>query len=95
MSAAPILAPRHRTGAVLRLTLNRPAARNPLSEAMLAALTVAIDAAGRDPAVHAVVLVGDGPAFSAGHDLKELTARRADADAAGPSSAVSCRPAPP
>ncbi len=65
---------------VLLLTLNRPAARNALSEAMIAALTSAMDAASRDATVHAIVLAATGPAFSAGHDLKELTARRTDAD---------------
>ena len=68
------------TGAVLRLTLNRPEARNALSEAMIASLTRAIDTASHDAAIHAVVLAANGPAFSAGHDLKELTAHRADAD---------------
>jgi enoyl-CoA hydratase/carnithine racemase len=69
-----------RHDAVLRLTLNRPEARNPLSEAMLAALTAAIDAAATEPTVHAIVLAANGPGFCAGHDLKELTARRTDAD---------------
>ena len=78
MSAVPIVV--DRTGAVLRLTLNRPDARNALSEAMLAALTGAIDNAGRDTGVHVIVLSANGPSFSAGHDLKELTAHRTDAD---------------
>ena len=62
------------------LTLNRPHARNSLSEAMLAALGDALTAIGRDRSVRAVVLTANGPAFSAGHDLKELNARRADQD---------------
>jgi enoyl-CoA hydratase/carnithine racemase len=65
---------------VLTLTLNRPAARNSLSEAMLAALGGAIARAGRDAQVRAIVLAANGPAFSAGHDLKEMSARRADPD---------------
>ena len=69
-----------RSNAVLCLTLNRPDARNALSEAMIAALTRAIDDCGRDSSVHAVVLAANGSAFSAGHDLKELNAHRADAD---------------
>jgi len=62
------------------LTLDRPAQRNSLSEAMIAALHGAIDRHAADPAVKAVVIAANGPAFSAGHDLKELTAHRADAD---------------
>ena len=69
-----------RTGAVAVLTLDRPAARNALSEALLDALTRAIDDCAGDTGVHAVVLAANGPAFCAGHDLKEMTARRADAD---------------
>jgi enoyl-CoA hydratase/carnithine racemase len=62
------------------LTLNRPQARNALSEAMLTALSDAFAAISRDRGVRAVVLAANGPAFCAGHDLKELTARRADPD---------------
>jgi enoyl-CoA hydratase/carnithine racemase len=62
------------------LTLNRPAARNALSLAMLDALHKAFDALGADTSVAAIVLAANGPVFSSGHDLKELTAHRADAD---------------
>jgi enoyl-CoA hydratase/carnithine racemase len=62
------------------LTLNRPAARNSLSLEMLEAMIAAIAAIAADPSVRAVVIAANGPAFCAGHDLKELTARRADAD---------------
>jgi enoyl-CoA hydratase/carnithine racemase len=65
---------------VRRLMLNDGRRRNPLSEAMLRALSEAFAAAAADETVRVVVLAGDGPAFSAGHDLKELTAHRADAD---------------
>jgi enoyl-CoA hydratase/carnithine racemase len=67
-------------GAVAVLTLNRPASRNSLSRAMLAALAEQFAAIGADDGVRAVVLAANGPAFSAGHDLKELTARRGDPD---------------
>ena len=69
-----------RRASVLVLTLARPERRNSLSEAMLAALQTAIDGAGDDAGVRAVVIAATGSAFCAGHDLKELTARRQDAD---------------
>jgi enoyl-CoA hydratase/carnithine racemase len=62
------------------LTLNRPASRNALSLAMLDALHKAFDTLGADTSVAAIVLAANGPVFSSGHDLKELTAHRADAD---------------
>jgi enoyl-CoA hydratase/carnithine racemase len=65
---------------IATLTLARAHARNPLSEATLAALTGALDAIAGDAAVRAVILAAEGPAFCAGHDLKEMTARRADPD---------------
>jgi enoyl-CoA hydratase/carnithine racemase len=68
-----------RAGALV-LTLARPERRNSLSEAMLAALQSGIDAAGEDGRVRSVVIAAKGPAFCAGHDLKELTAHRRDAD---------------
>jgi len=67
-------------GAVLTLTLNRAGARNALSRGLMAALQEALDAAAADKSVRVVVIAADGPAFSAGHDLKEMTERRADAD---------------
>lgn len=69
-----------RKGRVLVLTLARPEKRNSLSEAMLAALQEAIDSAARDDAICAVIIAAQGTVFSAGHDLREFTARRADAD---------------
>jgi enoyl-CoA hydratase/carnithine racemase len=76
---ATILLREDRDGIAL-LTLNRPAARNALSEELIAALAAAFDAIGRDTSVRAVVIAANGPAFSAGHDLKQLTERRSDAD---------------
>lgn len=72
---APVLL-REDKDAVAILTMNRPRARNALSEAMLQALGEALDALAADRSVHAVVLQADGPAFSAGHDLKEIAANR-------------------
>ena len=57
------------TGAVLVLTLDRPATMNAFDEALIAELTQAYEKAGRDPAVRAVVLRAEGPVFSAGADL--------------------------
>ncbi len=65
---------------VLRLTLNHVERRNALSEAMLATLSDAIGRAAAEPAVRVVVLAAIGPAFCAGHDLKEITMHRADVD---------------
>ncbi len=62
------------------LTLNRPAARNALSVAMLEALHKAFATLGADTTVAAIMLAANGPVFCSGHDLKELTAHRADAD---------------
>ena len=65
---------------MLRLTLNRASARNALSEGLMAALQSALDTAANDKSVRVVIIGADGPAFSAGHDLKEMTTRRSDAD---------------
>ena len=77
--AAPVLLRQDADG-IATLTLNRPQARNPLSEAMLAALAENFAAIAADRSVRAVVLAATGPVFSAGHDLKEMSARRADPD---------------
>jgi enoyl-CoA hydratase/carnithine racemase len=69
-----------RHDAVVVLTLTRPEARNSLSLEMLAALQSAIDRLSGDRDVKVVVIAATGPAFCAGHDLKELTAHRKDAD---------------
>ncbi len=65
-------------GGILRLTLNRPRARNALSSALMAELQTALDAA-TDARV--IVIAAEGPVFSSGHDLKELNSHRADGDA--------------
>jgi enoyl-CoA hydratase/carnithine racemase len=64
---------------VLRLTLNNPPA-NALSIAVLETLMGELQAAGEDSSVRVVIIASTGNIFSAGHDLKELTAHRADAD---------------
>ena len=65
---------------ILRLTLNDTARRNALSESMLGALGEAFVKTGSNPAVRVVILAANGPAFCAGHDLKEMTAGRANPD---------------
>ena len=76
---ATILLREDREGIAL-LTLNRQSARNALSEELIAALAGAFEAIGREASVRAVIVAANGPAFSAGHDLKQLTARRSDPD---------------
>jgi enoyl-CoA hydratase/carnithine racemase len=57
---------------VLRLTLNRPEARNALSVALMSALLDALRRAAKEPQARVVVIAGAGPAFCAGHDLREM-----------------------
>jgi enoyl-CoA hydratase/carnithine racemase len=84
VKVAPDVSPpsllREDRGGVAILTLNRPQARNSLSESLLEALGDALTALARERAVRVVILAANGPAFCAGHDLKEITARRADPD---------------
>src|SRR5262249_46712646 len=78
-AVGPIVLHQHSDGITL-LILNRPETRNALSEAMLAALGEAFTAIAQDAKVRAVVIAANGPAFCAGHDLKELTVHRSDPD---------------
>lgn len=61
---------------ILRLTLNDAATRNSLSEQMIDGLLGAITASD----ARVIIVAAHGPAFSSGHNLKEITAHRADAD---------------
>ena len=80
MSAAPSMAMatdepillREDVDGIATLTLNRPQARNALSLGLMGALHDALDAIRDDATVKVVVLKGAGPAFCAGHDLKEM-----------------------
>lgn len=79
MTAAPLsgdepLLRREDADGITTLTLNRPKKYNALSQAMLAALQEALDAIAEDASVRVVIIAGNGPAFSAGHDLKEMRA---------------------
>lgn len=77
---APLLLREDGADGVTVLTLNRPAARNSLSLVMLETLENAFAAIGEDQRVRCLVLAANGPVFSAGHDLKEITAHRQDPD---------------
>lgn len=79
-NAADILLSDLDQNGILRLTLNNAAKRNALSEAMMGRLATAFADAGGDGAVRVVILAANGPAYSAGHDLREMTAGRAQPD---------------
>src|SRR5271170_7210893 len=80
MQPSPPLVRRDDADGVATLTLDAPASRNALGLAMIEALTAAFEVIAADPAVRAVVLAGDGPALSSGHDLREIRAHRNDPD---------------
>ncbi|HEX4370870.1 MAG TPA: enoyl-CoA hydratase [Rhizomicrobium sp.] len=69
-----------RDGAVLRISLNRPQARNALSSALMGALASQLEAVAADTSVRVVILAAEGNVYSSGHDLKEMQARRAEGD---------------
>ena len=69
---SPVLISHCDARGVHTLTLNRPAAFNALSEALLAALRVELARIASDERVRVVVLAAAGKAFCAGHDLKEM-----------------------
>lgn len=77
-SSAPLL--RQDQDAVALLTLNRPQSRNSLSEELLNALGREIGEIAETETLRAIVLTGAPPVFCAGHDLREMTAHRADPD---------------
>lgn len=78
--ASPTPLRRQDDGPIAVLTLSDTPRRNALSLATIAALQQALDTIATDDTVRVVILAAEGPAFSAGHDLKELTAHRGDAD---------------
>src|ERR1044072_9320246 len=77
--ATPVLL-REDADDIALLVLNRPQARNSLSEALIAALSASLGESAAHRRGRAVVLAATGPAFPAAHDMKEMTARRSDAD---------------
>ena len=88
MTAKPLRVPiqddpillRETVGPIAVITFNRPARRNTLSEEVIAALHGALDEIATDAKIRALVIASQGPVFSSGHDLKQLTAHRGDAD---------------
>jgi enoyl-CoA hydratase/carnithine racemase len=78
-SRTPVRCERPEAG-IAALFLDRPQQRNSLSVALMASLHGELAMLGNDPTVAAIVLAAEGPAFCAGHDLKELTAHRQDTD---------------
>jgi enoyl-CoA hydratase/carnithine racemase len=80
VSTSPLILLREDIGGIAVLTLNRPETRNSLSEALLASLRDAFTNIAHERKVRAVVLAANGPAFSAGHDLKEFKNHRSDSD---------------
>lgn len=71
---------RETSAGVMRLTLSDEGTRNSLSEAMMSELALALTDAEMDRTIAVVVIASTGKVFSSGHNLKELTARRSDAD---------------
>ena len=65
---------------VFHLTLNRPEKRNALSVEMLHAISSELEAADASKEARAIVVSAEGPVFSSGHDLKELTEARTNPD---------------
>ena len=76
----PPLLLRETIGSIAVITFNRPETRNTLSEEAIAGLHAALDEIGANKTIRALVIAAKGPAFSSGHDLKQLTAHRSDAD---------------
>ncbi len=63
---------RHDSDSIATLTLNRPAARNALSMGLMEALDAELTAIAEDRSVTVVIIAANGPAFCAGHDLREI-----------------------
>jgi enoyl-CoA hydratase/carnithine racemase len=61
-----------RNGGIVQLTLNRPDRRNALSRELLTLLHKAIKTIATDPSARVVIIAGNGPVFSSGHDLSEM-----------------------
>lgn len=71
-------------GVIVRISLNRPDQRNAQNRGMLVELDEAFARAESDDNVRVVVLAGEGPMFSSGHDIG--SSRRVPSSAPGPAS---------
>ncbi|OYU49197.1 MAG: enoyl-CoA hydratase [Rhizobiales bacterium PAR1] len=80
VAAAPSLIRITDEGAIRQITLANGARRNALSLAMISELHAAFRTTAQEKAIRVVIVTGEGPAFSAGHDLKEIQAARANPD---------------
>jgi enoyl-CoA hydratase/carnithine racemase len=80
VAASPELVRRGNDNGVVTLTLSAAQNRNALSLAMIEILIAAFDDIAGDDKARVVVLAGEGPALSSGHDLKEMQAHRNDPD---------------
>jgi enoyl-CoA hydratase/carnithine racemase len=80
VAASPELVRPAEDKGVVTLTLNTPENRNALSFLMIETLIGAFDGIAGDKNARVVVLAGEGPALSSGHDLKEMQAHRNDTD---------------
>ena len=79
-TAEPVLLRADTPEGITTLTMNRGAARNALSIELMGAMMDTLAAIAGDDSVRIVILAGAGPAFCAGHDLRELRARNNDPD---------------
>jgi enoyl-CoA hydratase/carnithine racemase len=68
-----------RDGPLATVTMNRPERRNALTVPLMQELITAFRALAQDSTVRVVILAGNGPAFSAGHDLREMVGHDQDA----------------
>jgi enoyl-CoA hydratase/carnithine racemase len=80
VAESPELFRREDDNGVVTVTLNTPQNRNALSLAMIETLIAALSDIAGDEKARVVVLAGEGPALSSGHDLKEMQAHRNDCD---------------
>ena len=65
---------------ILRLVLNNPDNHNVLSEEMMSNMQSSLDESIKTKQVRVIIISAEGPTFSAGHDLKELTKERQNSD---------------
>lgn len=71
--ADPVLLEQHQ--GLARITLNRPAKYNALSEEVLDSLQHILDKLAQDPSLQCVIIQAEGKAFCAGHDLKQMRSK--------------------